>query len=66
MKIQLDFTIASFVLMFVFMIGYAIGSYRAGVIVRHNAVEKGLAEYYLDKDNERQFRWNESNKKRKK
>lgn len=47
----------------VFAAGFLIGCISANdeCSIHEDAVENGVGEYYLDKDNERQFRWKKGN-----
>lgn len=49
------------VLMIIFLLGYGLSSNQQKI----KAVESGHAEFYLDKDHNRQWRWNPSCKGKK-
>lgn len=42
------------------LIGYFVGGSAAEKSTHESAIKAGVAEYYLDQNHERQFRWKES------
>lgn len=58
-ELQFDWLQAAYIFVLIFILGFIAGSFHGFNSARKEAVAKGKAEYYLDNNHQRQWRWKE-------